>query len=130
VAGLGLERPVSAKPVERARPHACDVAVKDLVSVFGQLEPVDFRSFGPVEDADIDPGRMPRPAATRRRSGSRPSGRESAWSCRPSDGRSRPEADLRLWSVNGGNAPGTGHSLEGALQAIQIAVVTERTGVD
>jgi hypothetical protein len=58
VAGRGLEGPAGAKPVERAGPHARDVAVKDLVGVLGQLESVDLPAVGPVEDADVDPGRV------------------------------------------------------------------------
>ncbi len=42
VSGLGLERPVGAKPVEGAGADAGDVAVKDFVGVFRQLEPVDL----------------------------------------------------------------------------------------
>ncbi len=58
MARLGLEWPVDAEAVKRAGPDAGDVAVKDFVGVFGQLEPVDLASVRRVEDADVDPRRM------------------------------------------------------------------------
>ncbi len=58
MSGLGLERPVHAKAVERAGPDAGNMAVENLVGIFGQFQPLDFASVRCVKDADLDPCRM------------------------------------------------------------------------
>ncbi len=51
---LGRVGPVDAKAVELAGPEASDVAVIDLVGVFGQLDPHRLADAVAVEEADLD----------------------------------------------------------------------------
>ena len=56
VAQVRLVRPVDAIAIQGARPHLGQVAVEDLVGVFGQLDPRDLLVAGAVEEADLDLG--------------------------------------------------------------------------
>src|SRR5690606_6071174 len=57
---LGLVGPVNAIAVDRARAEPFDVAMPDLVGIFGQLDALELPLAVAVEQAQLDLGRMRR----------------------------------------------------------------------
>ena len=55
---LGRVRPVGAKPIASRRSDPLDMAVKDLVGVFGQLEAFDLLLAIVIENTDVHAGRV------------------------------------------------------------------------